>query len=120
MEVLPNNKHDNNNKTLPPHKRRLSLNGSSNLDTPITRYVTRLADETERLTACHIIHQRNTDNLRAIIQAHKTHKTRKWAVLAGHFHISTKKLQEAIASVEEVTASRKRLVKNKTSRRHRV
>jgi hypothetical protein len=116
MEVLPDNKHDNNNKTLPPHKRRLSLNGSSNLDTPITRYVTRLADEMERLTARHIIRQRDTDNLQAIIQARKTRKTGKRAVLAGHFHISTKELQEAVASVEEVTASRKRPVKNKTSR----
>ena len=89
------------------------IKGNRCKPTPITRYVTHLADETERLTAHHIIRQRDTDNLRAIIQARKIRKTGKQIVLAGHFHISTKELQEAVASAEEVTASRKKGGKKK-------
>jgi hypothetical protein len=40
-----------------------ALSNQTSLDTPITHYVTCLANETERLTARHIICQHDTDNL---------------------------------------------------------
>ena len=51
-----------------------ALAGATGLESPVARYVEKLADETERLTTRHIIQQQTTNNLQAILTACQTQK----------------------------------------------
>ena len=77
------------------------------LNTPTKRYIHKLADETERLNTRTILQQRETDNLRSIIQKRREQNKGKRAVLKGQFHISTQELQSQVAEAEAATASQK-------------
>ena len=84
------------------------------LNTPTKRYIHKLADETEKLNTRHILQQRETDNLRSIIQKRREQNKGKRAVLKGQFHISTEELQSQVAEAEAATASQKSKI-SKTS-----
>ena len=73
------------------------------LNTPTKRYIHKLADETERLNTRHILQQRETDNLRSIIQKRRAQNKGKRAVLKGQFHISTEELRSQVAEAEAAT-----------------
>ena len=73
------------------------------LNTPTKRYIHKLADETERLNTRHILQQRETDNLRSIIQKRREQNKGKRAILKGQFHISTEELQSQVAEAEAAT-----------------
>jgi hypothetical protein len=75
------------------------------LNTPTKRYIHKLADETEWLNTCHILQQRETDNLRSIIQKRRVQNKGKRAVLKGQFHISTEELQSQVAEAEAATTA---------------
>ncbi|KFY28879.1 hypothetical protein V491_00252 [Pseudogymnoascus sp. VKM F-3775] len=74
------------------------------LNMPTKRYIHKLADETEKLNTCHILQQRETDNLRNIIQKRRAQNKGKRAVLKGQFYISTQELQSQGAEAEAATA----------------
>jgi hypothetical protein len=78
------------------------------LNTPTTRYIQKLANETERLNTQSIIQQHETDNLQAIIQTRRTCMKGKRAVLKGKFHVSTEELHDAVVAAEEETAGKTR------------
>jgi hypothetical protein len=65
-----------------------------------------LANETERLNTQSIIQQRETDNLRAIIQTRRTCTKGKRAILKGHFHVSTEELRSQVVEAEEATTQK--------------
>ena len=75
------------------------------LNTPTKRYIHKLADETERLNTRNILQQRETDNLRSIIQKRREQNKGKRAVLKGQFHISTEELQSQVVEAEAATAT---------------
>ncbi|KFY31619.1 hypothetical protein V493_00952, partial [Pseudogymnoascus sp. VKM F-4281 (FW-2241)] len=75
------------------------------LNTPTKRYINKLADETERLNTHNILQQRETDNLRSIIQKRRVQNKGKRAVLKGQFHISTEELRSQVAEAEAATAA---------------
>jgi len=75
------------------------------LNTPTTRYIRRLADETERLNTRHFLHEREVDNLRSIIQKRRAQTKGKRAILKGQFHISTKELRSQVVEAEAATAA---------------
>jgi len=83
-----------------------ALEARTVLNTPITRYVQKLADETVRLNTCAVIQQRDTDNLRTIVKSRKTRSMGKRAALQGQFHISTAELHAAVEAAEEETKSK--------------
>jgi len=83
-----------------------ALAGATGLDSPVACYVEKLANETEQLTTCHIIQQRTTNNLQAILTAHQTRKKGKRAVLAGHHLISTEELRMQVEQAEAETAGK--------------
>lgn len=78
------------------------------LESPTKQYIRNLADETERLSTCHIIQQRDLNNLRAILTSRKTRKSGKRAVLAGEFLITQPELLSQVQDAEEATASNSR------------
>jgi len=68
------------------HKANTVLSTTINrsvLNTPTKRYIHKLADETERLNTRNKLQQRETDNLRSIIQKHRVQNKGKRAVLKG-------------------------------------
>jgi hypothetical protein len=75
------------------------------LNTPTKRYINKLADETERLNTRNKLQQRETDNLRNIIQKRREQKKGKRAVLKGQFHISTEELRSQVVEAEAATAT---------------
>ena len=75
------------------------------LNTPTKRYIYKLADETEKLNTRHILQQRETDNLRSIIQKRRAQNKGKRAVLKNQFHISTKELRSQVAEAEAATTA---------------
>ena len=79
------------------------------LNTPTKQYIHKLADETERLNTRNILQQRETDNLRSIIQKRREQNKGKRAVLKGQFHVSTEELRSQVieAEAETVTASQR-------------
>ncbi|KFY91589.1 hypothetical protein V500_04588, partial [Pseudogymnoascus sp. VKM F-4518 (FW-2643)] len=77
------------------------------LNTPTKRYIYKLADKTERLNTRHILQQRETDNLRSIIQKRRAQNKGKRVVLKGQFHISTEELQLQVVEAEAATASQR-------------
>ncbi|KFZ19103.1 hypothetical protein V501_00818 [Pseudogymnoascus sp. VKM F-4519 (FW-2642)] len=82
-----------------------TISRSSALNTPIKRYINKLADETERLNTRNTLRKRETDNLRLIIQKRRTQNKGKRAVLKGQFHISTEELQSQVIEAEAATAT---------------
>jgi hypothetical protein len=83
------------------------------LNTPIKRYIHKLADETEKLNTRHILQQRETDNLRSIIQKRRVQNKGKRAVLKGQFHILTEELRSQVAEAEAATVSQKSKISTK-------
>jgi hypothetical protein len=77
------------------------------LNSPTKRYIHKLVDKTEKLNTCHILQQRETDNLRSIIQKHREQNKGRRAVLKGQFHISTHELQSQVAEAEVATQNSK-------------
>ncbi|KFY30029.1 hypothetical protein V494_08307, partial [Pseudogymnoascus sp. VKM F-4513 (FW-928)] len=75
------------------------------LSSPTKRYIHKLADRTEQLSTHHILQQRETENLRNIIQKRRAQNKGKRAVLKGQFHISTQELQSQVAEAEAATAT---------------
>ncbi|KFY20380.1 hypothetical protein V493_07691, partial [Pseudogymnoascus sp. VKM F-4281 (FW-2241)] len=75
------------------------------LNTPTKQYIHKLADETERLNTCNILQQRETDNLRSIIQKRRVQNKGKRAVLKGQFHISTEELRSQVVEAEAATST---------------
>ena len=69
------------------------------LNTPVTRYVRKLAEETERLSTRNTIRKRESENLRAIINTRKERKKGKRIALKGQFHISTEELRAAVVLI---------------------
>ena len=78
------------------------------LNSPTKRYIHKLADETEKPNTRYILQQRETDNLRNIIQKRRAQNKGKRAVLKGQFHISTQELQSQVAEAEAATATSKK------------
>ena len=76
------------------------------LNTPTTRYIQKLADETERQHTRNFLQQREADNLRAIIQTWRKQNKGKRAILKGHFHISTENLRSQVVAAESATRQR--------------
>jgi hypothetical protein len=70
-----------------------ALKAQTVLNTLVTRYVRKLAKETERLKTRDTIRKRETENLRAIIKTQKERKNGKRLALKGQFHISTEELR---------------------------
>jgi hypothetical protein len=85
---------------------KTALQARTVLNTPTTRYVQKLADETERLNTRDTIRKRETENLRAIIKTRKERKKGKRAVLKGQFHISTEELRTGVVAAEKETKAR--------------
>ena len=75
------------------------------MNSPTKRYIHKLADETEKLNTCHILQQKETDNLRSIIQKCREQNKCKRAVLKGQFHISTEELRSQVAEAEAATTA---------------
>jgi hypothetical protein len=80
-----------------------ALKAQTVLNTPVTRYVRKLAEETERLNTRDTIRKRETENLRAIIKTRKERKKGKRLALKGQFHISTEELRAAVVAAEKET-----------------
>ena len=76
------------------------------LNSPTTRYIQKLSDETERLNTRDIIRKRETENLRVIIKTRKESKKGKRAVLRGYFYISIEELYIAVVTAENETRAR--------------
>ncbi|KFY32319.1 hypothetical protein V493_00309, partial [Pseudogymnoascus sp. VKM F-4281 (FW-2241)] len=78
------------------------------LNTPTKQYINKLADETEKLNTRNTLQQRETDNLRSIIQKRRVQNKGKRVVLKGQFHISTEELRSTTprlikeATIEEI------------------
>ena len=85
------------------------------LNTPTKRYIHKLADKTEKLNTRNILQQRETDNLRSIIQKRRAQKKGKRAILKGQFHISTEELRSQVAEAEAATATATATQKSKRS-----
>ncbi|KFY28223.1 hypothetical protein V491_00566, partial [Pseudogymnoascus sp. VKM F-3775] len=77
------------------------------LNSPTKRYIHKLADKTEQLSTHYILQQRETDNLRSIIQKRREQNKGKRAALKGQFHISTHELQSQVAEAEAATQKSK-------------
>ncbi|KFZ15981.1 hypothetical protein V501_02472 [Pseudogymnoascus sp. VKM F-4519 (FW-2642)] len=75
------------------------------LNTPTKRYIHKLADEAKRLNTRNTLQQRETANLRSIIQKRRTQNKGKRAVLKGQFHISTEELRSQVVEAEAATAT---------------
>jgi hypothetical protein len=75
------------------------------LNTPTKRYIHKLVDETEKLNTRYILQQRETDNLRLIIQKRRAQNKGKRAILKGQFHVSTEELPSQVAEAEAATAA---------------
>jgi hypothetical protein len=73
------------------------------LNTPTKRYIHKFADETEKLNTRNILQQRETDNLRSIIQKRRAQNKGKRAILKGQFHISTEELRSQVVEAEAAT-----------------
>jgi hypothetical protein len=80
-----------------------ALKAQTVLNTPVNRYVRKLAEETERLNTRDTIRKRETENLRAIIKTRKERKKGKRLALKGQFHISTEELRAAVVAAEKET-----------------
>jgi hypothetical protein len=80
-----------------------ALKAQTILNTPVTRYVRGLADETERLNTRHTICKRGTENLCAISKTRKECKRSKRLALKGIFRISTEQLRAAVVAAEKET-----------------
>lgn len=78
------------------------------LSSPTKRYIYKLADKTEQLSIHYILQQRETENLRNIIQKRRAQNKGKRAVLKGQFHISTQELQSQVAEAEAATTASKK------------
>jgi hypothetical protein len=85
------------------------------LNTPTKRYIYKLADEAERLNTRHILQQRETENLRSIIQKRRAQNKGKRAILKGQFHISTEELRSQVVEAEAATAASQKSKKSTTS-----
>ena len=83
-----------------------ALQARTVLNTPTTRYIQKLADETERQNTHIFLQQREADNLRAIIKTRRKQNKGKRAVLKGHFHISTENLRSQVVAAETATQQR--------------
>ena len=83
-----------------------ALQARTVLNTLTTRYIQKLADETERQNTRIFLQQREVDNLRAITQTRRKQNKGKRAVLKGHFHISTKNLRSQVVAAESSTQQR--------------
>jgi len=77
------------------------------LNTPTKRYIHKLVDETEKLNTRNTLQQRETENLRSIIQKRRAQNKGKRAVLKGQFHISTEELRSQVVEAEAATASQR-------------
>jgi hypothetical protein len=86
---------------------------SAVLNTPTSRYIEKLADETERLNTRNILQQRETENLRSIIKTRRARKKGKRAILQGVFHISTAEICGSVVAAEAETAARSKKGKAK-------
>ena len=75
------------------------------LNTPTTRYIRKLVDETERLNTRHFLHEREVDNLRSIIQKRREQTKGKRAILKGQYHISTEDLRSQVVEAEAATTA---------------
>ncbi|KFY19627.1 hypothetical protein V491_04323 [Pseudogymnoascus sp. VKM F-3775] len=80
-----------------------ALQACTVLNTPTTRYIQKLADETERQNTRNFLQQYEADNLRAIIQTRRKQQKDKRAILKGQFYISTEELQSQVVAAEEAT-----------------
>ena len=84
-----------------------ALQARTVLNTPTTRYIQKLADETEQQNTHNFLQQCEVDNLRAIIQTRRKQNKGKRAVLKGHFHISTENLRSQVVAAEEATQQKR-------------
>jgi hypothetical protein len=92
---------------------RTSLGSGTSLDSPLRRYVTKLADGAEQLTTRHIINKSETNKLRSIIQLRKRRSKGKRVLLRGHFHVSTAELRDAVIQAELDTRKKSKQSDNK-------
>ncbi|KFY24661.1 hypothetical protein V493_05108, partial [Pseudogymnoascus sp. VKM F-4281 (FW-2241)] len=74
------------------------------LNSPIKRYIHKLADKTEQLSTHYILQKREVENLRNITQKRRAQKGKR-AILKGKFHISTLELQSQVVIAEVATAA---------------
>ncbi|KFZ02262.1 hypothetical protein V500_00330 [Pseudogymnoascus sp. VKM F-4518 (FW-2643)] len=105
------------------HKANTVLSTTINrsvLNTPTKRYIHKLADETERLNTRHVLQQRETDNLRSIIQKRRAQNKGKRAVLKGQFHISTEELQSQVVEAEAATTAAQKSKVSTTPQKSKV
>jgi hypothetical protein len=95
---------------------RASLGSGTSLNTPLRKYITKLADGAEQLATTHKINKCETDKLRSVIKMRKKRKKGKRVVLKGHFHISTAELRDAVIQAEKDTKRQDRGYDNKKSK----
>ena len=88
------------------------------INTPVRKYIQKLATGTEKLRAQSIVHQHDASNLRSIIKKRNTRSKGKRMVLKGHFHISTQELLGAVVAAEKETKECVRRKGEKEGRNH--
>jgi hypothetical protein len=96
---------------------RKSLESHTSLETPVRRYISKLATGAEQLTTRHIINKCESDKLRSIIHTRKSRAKGKRFILKGHFHVSTAELRDAVAQAELATLRQAKKCDNKKGKK---
>ena len=85
------------------------------LTSPVKRYVERLVDASERLSAELAIAQKESHDRKRVLEGRRRQKSGKRHVIKGQVLLTTKEIQDGVKAAEAETAAKK--VKGKKKRK---